>query len=50
MFVAIHCHEPLVGASPNPSIAESILRLRVQRTLFSAFKNLENHLIQKRVG
>ena len=20
MFVAIHCHEPLVGASPNPSI------------------------------
>ena len=20
MFVAIHCHEPLVGAPPNPSI------------------------------
>lgn len=37
------------GLSKTPVYAESILRLRVQRTLFSAFKNLENRLIQKRV-
>ena len=34
MFVAIHCHEPLVGVYPNPRFAQKTLRLRVQRTLF----------------
>jgi len=39
----------LLGLPQTPVYAESILRLRVQRTLFSEFKNLENRLIQKRV-
>ena len=33
MFVAIHCHEPLVGDPQTPIYAESILRLRVRETL-----------------
>lgn len=39
----------LLGLPQTPVYAESILLLRVQRTLFSASKNLENRLIQKRV-
>ena len=49
MFVAIHYHEPLVGAPPNPSIRRKYSAAARSENAFSASKNLENHLIQKRV-
>lgn len=34
MFVAIHCHELLVGVYPNPRFAQNILRLRIRWMLY----------------
>ena len=49
MFVAIHCHEPLVGAPPNPSIRRKYSAATRSKNAFYASWNLQNHLIQKRV-
>ena len=46
MFVAIHCHEPLVGAPPNPSIRRKYsAAARFANAFYSYFTNNEKALI-----
>lgn len=49
MFVAIHCHEPLVGVPPNPGMRRKYSAATRSKNAFYASWNLQNHQIQKRV-